>query len=277
MPVVVLSAATLWVLLLSTGGRGWGHDATFGEHRPVASVEAQVGRASGAGWAGSLRGNNETAGSSRSAALPPHSDGMQHRPDGLVVQSLPSYVKPGTHSSNPTAPPPEESVTAPSPSPVPERSPQPDPGTVVGSSAHAVVDTGTPPMPDSSPSSEPSLGTEPTDSEGSVEADGSSSDADDNVNAEVKGPVSLKELRQLLSGSTTEKATFATLRHAATGRQPRKLTAEQAAALRRWRRIHNRVLEGEADVPRALQWSCEGPKVCGGLGDRLLVGECARC
>ena len=90
------------------------------------------------------------------------------------------------------------------------------------------------------------------------------------------------DLVRLLKGGQTGDVTFARLRHAATGRKPRAISAQAESALASWMSMQrmtcarNRSASSvqqeshQGDGP-ALQWSCEGPKVCGGLGDRLLV------
>lgn len=85
-----------------------------------------------------------------------------------------------------------------------------------------------------------------------------------------------KRLVQLLAsklGPNGQNATFRSIRHAATGRQPHKWPRAAEKAIKRWRRIQHRahsVAEQGGEV-MALRWSCDGARLCGGMGDRLMV------
>ena len=85
-----------------------------------------------------------------------------------------------------------------------------------------------------------------------------------------------KRLVQLLAsklGPNGHNATFRSIRHAATGRQPHKWPRAAEKAIKHWRRIQHRahrVAEQGGEV-MALRWSCDGARLCGGMGDRLMV------
>lgn len=91
-----------------------------------------------------------------------------------------------------------------------------------------------------------------------------------------QGRSTYTRLARALSSGRGSNCTFAAIRKAATGREPRAWSPQAVRAIKQWRRLQARAshMVDRGEEIRALTWSCDGPKVCGGMGDRLMVRSC---